>query len=167
MRICPIVYRFYVPEVINGFKLPPEPDETLNNSTLLGIDINDNGVRDDIERKIVKEFVNPIKIELMLQDAKIQQKILAASITDATEMEKLNSKVGNCAMYLKRQKVLTSENIESNLDFIENNIYNTKARVRKYLEYNEALSGGIYGGSPSDWNAEACDFDVEQMLKER
>ncbi len=41
-------------EVINGYVLPPEPDETLNNSTLLGIDSNNNGVRDDVERKIIK-----------------------------------------------------------------------------------------------------------------
>ena len=37
---------------INGYKLPPQPDETLNNSTLLGIDSNPNGVRDDVERWI-------------------------------------------------------------------------------------------------------------------
>ncbi len=32
------------PEVIHGYTLPPEPDQTINNSTLLGIDSNDNGV---------------------------------------------------------------------------------------------------------------------------
>jgi hypothetical protein len=37
---------------INGHRLPPEPDEALNNSTLLGIDTNNNGVRDDVERWI-------------------------------------------------------------------------------------------------------------------
>ena len=55
-QIKEIKYLFYVPEVINGYKLPPEPDETLNNSTLLGIDINEDGVRDDIERKIIQKY---------------------------------------------------------------------------------------------------------------
>ena len=36
------------PEIVNGYLLPPEPDEQLNNATLLGIDSNDNGVRDDV-----------------------------------------------------------------------------------------------------------------------
>ncbi len=45
-----------VPEVINGHKLPPELDETLNNSTLLGIDSNNNGVRDDVERYVIKRY---------------------------------------------------------------------------------------------------------------
>ena len=37
---------------VNGHRLPPEPDKTLNDSTLLGIDANDNGVGDDVERWI-------------------------------------------------------------------------------------------------------------------
>ena len=42
-------------------------------------------------------------------------------------------------------------------------MYNTKARV--YLDFNKALSGGVYGSSPANQNAQACDSDVEQMLK--
>jgi hypothetical protein len=37
-------------------ELPPVPDQKLNNSTLFGIDFNNNGVRDDLEHWIVKEF---------------------------------------------------------------------------------------------------------------
>ena len=33
-------------ETINGHTLPPEPDPKINNSTLLGIDSNNNGVRE-------------------------------------------------------------------------------------------------------------------------
>jgi len=44
------------PEVINGYTLPPEPDPKINNATLLGVDSNNNGVRDDVERWIVKNF---------------------------------------------------------------------------------------------------------------
>ncbi len=43
-------------EVINGITVPPEPAPTLNNSTLTGVDINNNGVRDDVERKIATDF---------------------------------------------------------------------------------------------------------------
>ena len=61
---------------------------------------------------------------------------------------------------LRRQGI----KVDGHIDFLENNIYNTEARVRAYLDYNQALSGGVYGSSPSDWNAQACDFDVESML---
>ena len=38
------------------YKLPPEPDPKINNSTLLGIDSNNNGVRDDVERWIYETY---------------------------------------------------------------------------------------------------------------
>ncbi len=43
-------------ETINGHTLPPEPDPKINNSTLLGIDSNNNGVRDDVERWIYETY---------------------------------------------------------------------------------------------------------------
>lgn len=43
-------------EVIGGHCLPPEPDQKINNATLLGIDSNNNGVRDDVERWIYQTY---------------------------------------------------------------------------------------------------------------
>jgi len=81
MRIKPIKYRFYVPEVINGFKLPPEPDEDKNNETLLGIDFNHNGIRDEVERWVITHYANDpkypkTKTAIALQYAWASQKIL-------------------------------------------------------------------------------------------
>ena len=45
-------------KVINGHQLPPEPDPTINNSTLLGIDSNDNGIRDDVEIYILQRYAD-------------------------------------------------------------------------------------------------------------
>ena len=39
-------------EVINGITVPPEPAPAINNATLAGVDVNKNGVRDDVERKL-------------------------------------------------------------------------------------------------------------------
>ena len=41
---------------VNGHRLPPEPDKALNDSTLLGIDVNNNDVRDDVERWIYNKY---------------------------------------------------------------------------------------------------------------
>ena len=148
---------------INGYKLPPEPDPAVNNATLLGIDSNGNGIRDDVERKIIIKYVKPIEIELMLASAKIHQEMLNDPIGSAIEVERKMSRVGDCKMYLRRQNIRVSNFVKS----IENITYNTKQRVKAYLDFNKALSGGVYGSSPLDYNAEACDFDVEQMLKDR
>ena len=42
--------------IVDGHLLPPEPDKALNDSTLLGIDSNNNGVRDDVERWIYETY---------------------------------------------------------------------------------------------------------------
>jgi len=162
-HIKEIKYRFYVPEVINGYKLPPEPDEALNNATLLGIDVNDNGVRDDVERKIIAKYQKPIEIELMMTYAKIDQETLEKPLSEALVLERKASRASDCEMYLLDFGIDIKDSIGDSEDFT----YNTKIRAKKYINYNEALSGGVYGGSPADETVKACDFDVEQMLKDR
>lgn len=41
-------------EIINGITVPPEPAPAINNATLAGVDVNANGVRDDVERRLAK-----------------------------------------------------------------------------------------------------------------
>ncbi|NJK65061.1 MAG: hypothetical protein HC921_22225, partial [Synechococcaceae cyanobacterium SM2_3_1] len=38
--------------------LPPEPDPELNNQTIAGIDLDGDGLRDDVQRYIYKRFPN-------------------------------------------------------------------------------------------------------------
>ncbi|MEK7557733.1 MAG: hypothetical protein AAB530_00800 [Patescibacteria group bacterium] len=54
--------------------LPPEPDEKLNNSTLNGIDTNNNSIRDDVEIAIFKLYPDSARIRSgALQYAKAMQ----------------------------------------------------------------------------------------------
>lgn len=52
----PVSVAIVVPETIKGIVVPPEPPKSLNDLTLAGIDQNKNGVRDDVERLIAREF---------------------------------------------------------------------------------------------------------------
>jgi hypothetical protein len=47
---------------VMGKNLPPVPDQKLNDSTIAGIDANGNGIRDDVELAIFKEYPNSAKI---------------------------------------------------------------------------------------------------------
>jgi len=60
------------------YELPPEPDPTQNNSTLLGIDSNNNGVRDDVERWIYKTYKDkhPIHIDIAMQAGRAYKLVL-------------------------------------------------------------------------------------------
>lgn len=43
-------------EHINSIVVPPQPDATLNASSLAGVDSDSNGIRDDIDRLIATNF---------------------------------------------------------------------------------------------------------------
>jgi len=69
------------PKIVNAHIFPPEPDETLNSSTLLGIDSNNNVVRDDVERWIFLEMkiyngYEKIEQAIVMQEAKANQMTL-------------------------------------------------------------------------------------------
>ena len=148
---------------INGHRLPPEPDSTINNATLLGVDTNDNGVRDDVERKIYETYDKKINQKLMMQSAKTDQAMLADPnlIKNAYDWEKPENKNIGCSSYLFREYNIPR--IRS-AHFINDNTYNTEERIRKYMLYNNALSGGVFG-VPENARVEAsCDFNITEAL---
>ena len=151
---------------INGHRLPPEPDPAINNSTILGIDSNDNGVRDDVERKIYVNYTKPIEQAFMMQDAKSYPKILNNPIIAATseEVEQENWNYYSCIGYLRRVKGIRRP--KGTVEFLENAYMNTRERIRAYIEFNEASSGGVYSMPihDEDLKPENCDFDVEAVL---
>ncbi|MEK7124117.1 MAG: hypothetical protein AAB877_00305 [Patescibacteria group bacterium] len=59
---------------VMGDNLPPVPDKALNNSTIAGIDANNNKIRDDVELAIFERYPNSAKIRAaMLQYAQALQ----------------------------------------------------------------------------------------------
>ena len=63
-------------ETINGHILPPEPDPKINNSTLLGIDSNKNGVRDDVELWIYKNYNYRLERGIFMQNARAYNMVI-------------------------------------------------------------------------------------------
>lgn len=153
-------------ETINGHTLPPEPDPIVNNSTLGGVDSNNNGVRDDVERNIYATY--PVKLHrgLLMYRATVFQKAMIRPLSEAKETAKIGTKTLNCHLYLRRLDSEIKSDEFRPTRFLENKTINTKERVRKYLDYNIALSGGTYGSSPKDWNREACSQEIQDILTE-
>ena len=153
---------------INGYKLPPEPDETLNNSTLLGIDSNNNGVRDDVERKIYFKYKKPVIQAFMMQSAKSYTKILdnPVGVAESGEEQKDAWNESSCSGYLDMAKKIKIPRLEG-VKFLNNSYMNTKERIKAYIEFNQAMSGGSYEipMHDKDLKEENCDFNVEEMLE--
>jgi len=150
---------------INGHRLPPEPDPTINNATLLGVDSNDNGVRDDVERKIYAVYKRPVEQVYVMQEAKLYPKYIKDPVAAAKskELEKEHWFSEACEGYLR---VFQNAKTEKSVEFMENTYYNTKERMQAYIEFNEASSGGVYNiPLLRDYNESACDFNVTKMLE--
>lgn len=174
MRIKPIVYRFYVPEVINGFKLPPEPDEKINNSALLGIDFNHNGIRDDVERLVIteeaknKEFPKT-QTAISLQYAWAWQKMIESPTIEtrkyledasACQWYFFNKNLKNTRGYKKR-RLWRRDHVGRLGVKLEDAIFNTKERILKRFEFNSACSGHIYDlKTPS---IESCMLNIDNF----
>ena len=141
---------------VNGHRLPPEPNKKLNDATLLGIDSNNNGVRDDVERWIYEKFKDDIysqeKIAIGMQYGWAYQKIIE---TPTKESMKYQDDAIDCEEYwlgkksehLGLDKFLQWELSNKIMtDKFKSLIYNTKTRAKQYFKYNGTLSGSIFPG---------------------
>ena len=143
-------------KVINGHRLPPEPDPAINNSTLLGIDSNDNGVRDDVERYIYNRYSKDpdfpkTKIALAMQYAWATQKVLEKPVIESDIY--LEDALSCESYWLDKQ----TENM-SGFDYIKYSMkhavfndtalkdvmLNTKQRIQRKFQFNAACSGHIF-----------------------
>ena len=165
-------------ETINGYTLPPEPNSTMNNSTLFGIDSNKNGVRDDVERYIIMRFQGfenaLVDRSIALQYAKATQIVIQnPEMAWENKTYEVMEKVSDCkwyyydtylkdiksyregALYRQQHRIFDAE--------LKDKIFNTRERLEAYLNYNDDLSGHVF--DDSDENKEKCDFDIDSLLK--
>jgi hypothetical protein len=176
--------------VVNGHVLPPEPDPKVNDSTLLGIDVNDNGIRDDVEIYIIKHYAKDpkypkTKTAIALQYAWASQKILE---NPTIESVKYIDDAIDCQYYWfnEKQKDITNqmikladrdrdefwklkmirskwkkENKVFNDPKIKDKIYNTRERIEQKFRFNASLSGNIFNGR--DENLTHCRTNINEL----
>ena len=176
--------------IINGYTLPPEPDEALNNSTLQGIDVNNNGVRDDVEIYVIKRYAKDpefpkTKTALAMQYAWAEQKIIDNPVI---ESDKYSNDAIDCQYYWfhQKQKEINKKIIKlskANFDkaiqetikagkwrqehsvfndtAINDKIYNTRERIERSFEFNQACSGNIFDRREA--KLENCRTDIDSL----
>lgn len=154
---------------INGHRLPLEPDPVINNSTLLGIDANGNGVRDDVERWIYFKYKDkhPIHIDIAMQAGRAWQKILEEPTKAKDTMKHMNAAV-DCESYysvcFEKEKDIKSININNRINdkAFDNKVLNTKNRTDAYITYDTLLSGDSYTIPWCSERKQYCDFNTSK-----
>ena len=154
------------PETINGHVLPPEPDPKVNNATLLGIDSNGNGVRDDLERYICKRFNGyehaAKERAVAMQHARALQKILVdPELAWENKTYEIFDQATYCLMYYTRK--YKPYNIAYDIfdaDF-KDQAFNTRERVKAYFQYNKSLGGHMF--TLGSITADRCDEPIDDL----
>ena len=160
------------PVIINGHTLPSEPDPKINNSTLLGIDSNNNDVRDDVEIWIYQTYKDkhPIHIDIAMQAAR-GYKLVLEHPDRALEIHDEVGAPQYCQYYYMYDAKYFNESILINSaiitkTFIKNIYFNTDKRLSNYLQYDKLLSGGIYSLPKDSEEKSYCDFNTSKYKKE-
>ncbi|WP_345984447.1 hypothetical protein WCX49_07335 [Sulfurimonas sp. HSL-1656] len=152
-------------EIIDGHTLPPDPGEA-GKETLLGIDSNNDGVRDDLERYIYHRFNGyehaAKERAIALQYGRAVQEILVDP-EHAWENKTFESmhKSGSCKFYYTKK--YKPENIAYKIydaDF-KDRAFNTDVRVDAYFKYQESLGGHTFTAGSS--TLDKCDVDIDQL----
>jgi hypothetical protein len=106
-------------------------------SSIAGPDVNNNGVRDDIEAYIAALQLIDVQKKALMQDAKSLQMTLTVDLTDKVALQKVGDGLSastNCI-----GDVIT--NFSEYSQKIESMTANTKERSKQYMKYNAARSG--------------------------
>jgi hypothetical protein len=112
-------------------------------NTLAGIDNNKNGIRDDIDTYIQKNYSQLEQRKAVEQLAKAMQLKILADASDPINARKISiqgHKALNC-IFLKFERNSADKNSSIVLEEIVSITTNTKPRLLAYLAYNKALDG--------------------------
>lgn len=120
--------------------LPPDPG-TGGDATLLGVDINNNGVRDDVERYIALTYPNSAKTRLILTYlTKDFQEVLKLPVNSRADSLALRDQLHttlDCMYYLFKDEA------RNKLSDIKNRVFNTFDRIKAYAQYDRQLAGEV------------------------
>ena len=145
---------------VMGLNLPSDPGEE-GNKTVEGIDSNQNGIRDDVEVAIFKEYPSSAKTRAaLLQYARAHmlsgQQINMNNVI-ATEISREISRGSFCISSIIPEGENSFGKYLSLIDFMEDVLFNTKARQDFSNSFFEKVR------SYSDLEYE-CDIDYSHLL---
>jgi hypothetical protein len=161
----------------DGYVLPAMPDSKTNDKTLLGIDSNSNGIRDDVEIYIYNRFQgytnSKVEREIAKQWARrAQQTLISPETAYEDGKRKFTERVIDCEYYYY-DVYLKNMNFQEYLKYTQKHdvfnaefkdiVFNTKDRLKAYFKYNKSMSGHVFEGRKR--TKEACDFDPDPLIE--
>lgn len=152
-----------------GRNLPPDPGAEAD-KTVAGIDANTNGIRDDVEIAIFKEYPNSAKTRavllqyaLALQMEVTQPMVNTETVTEvATESSRADTCLADTLVPRKSPESsrdnVAIEEIDKYINFVKNKQLNTETRENAHRDFYRGNLGS-YGESTNM----VCDIDPSTL----
>ncbi len=140
--------------------LPPDPGEA-GKATLLGIDSDNDGVRDDIQRWIELNYPNSAKKRMALRQYSKAMNDALANASDKRASINNAYKTGyaqECLFYIYRELEGTARPAYKINDQLLAEFLNTQDRSTAYLNYNSQLGGEIFSSTPLKFQNRSCEI---------
>ena len=156
-------------KTVDGYRLPHEVDESVNNATLLGIDANNNGIRDDVERWIFLEMkiyngYEKIERAIAMQEARANQMVLADPTNKDDKVYKAIKASLDCWVYYAYSRGLPLDDSSEDFDIaLDAKVFNTKERLQTYFQYDSTLSGRVFTLTPTLQTKAQCETDIDKL----
>ncbi|WP_415406391.1 Ig-like domain-containing protein [Sulfurovum sp. CS9] len=154
-------------EMIEGHLLPHKPQDP--DATLLGVDKNNNGVRDEVERWIYKDmptYHHPeIERVIAMQQAKAYQLNLSdVNNTNDIPIDAVNRGIDCWAYYIRSKQIPFNESyisMDKYLAKLQDKVFNTKERLKTYFQFNKNLGIRVFTDTQETVNN--CDTDIDLL----
>lgn len=143
---------------VMGKNLPNDPGAEAD-KTIQGIDANKNGIRDDVEVAIFKEYPNSAKTRaallqyaLALQMEAVQKVVNKEVVIATAEKE---SSGYDCIGNIVPKSENDLEEIDTYINFLENKQFNTISRKKYHIDFNKHIG--------SFELQRGCDIDLNKL----
>jgi hypothetical protein len=137
--------------------LPPDPGDA-GKATIQGIDSDNDGVRDDVQRYIATAVPDSARHrEALLKNAAITQRILVAqSQTEAVQLANESVRTMECLDYLGFISLNKWKEVKALM-------INTPARLQALQQHSSRINGQVFTTLPDALRSTAFDFDPNTL----
>jgi len=146
-----------------GGVLPPDPGEA-GKKTLIGIDSDGDGLRDDIQRYIYLNYPDQPNVQNALRQRSIT---FQKTLDPEREVGTGRALANEIDLDLECLSYFVDEGFYEMAMKLKAEIVNTYDRAQQYLTFDKELSGGIFSGSklPYAERYKHCNFELELPVK--
>jgi hypothetical protein len=144
---------------VDPVPLPPDPGED-GKVTLEGIDSDGDGLRDDVQRWIILNFLTSLRMQLALRDTAVATQNALASTNSPTAQAAVEHELSatRCLVYINGAS--KAYELVSELDDL---ILNTDQRVSAYDEYEARVDSRLLTTARLTELHDFCPFDPDSL----